>query len=255
MRVRGYGVRPPNHGYSGQHHSGDAYNRDYKKVRYTRAEEYATRDVQEYHHYPDQKDLTKDDDDKRLDEAQEKSQKQKNKSKSRIKNIQSVAVALAGAAVITVSHQSAMAKKAAQQTDDPGNSAGQDAGNAGKNADNKADKDSNGNTVSWEWSDDFTKAVLVLKDSDGKEIARVDAKVILAEEAAKCTVPGKIIYTATAQAEQKTYSDTREKETPALGHSFDEGVDTTAENGAPATDFTCERCGEHFIIQNTLDEE
>lgn len=247
MRVRGYGVRPPNHGYSGQHHSGDAYNRDYKKVRYTRAEEYATRDVQEYHHYPDQKDLTKDDDDKRLDEAQEKSQKQKNKSKSRIKNIQTVMVALAGAAVITVSYQSAMAKKAARQTFDPGNSAGQDAGKTGK--------DTDAASVFWEWSDDFTKAVMILKDSKGNEIARVDAQVISTEEPAKCTVPGKITYTATAKSNDKTYTDTREKETPALGHSFDEGVDTTAENGAPATDFTCERCGEHFIIQNTLDEE
>ncbi|MBR0414476.1 MAG: hypothetical protein IJI67_05365 [Clostridia bacterium] len=246
MRVRGYGVRPPNHGYSGQHHSGDAYNRDYKKVRYTRAEEYATRDVQEYHHYPDQKDLTKDDDDKHLDESQEKSNKQKNKSKSRIKNIQTVMVALAGAAVITVSYQSAMAKKAAQQTDDPGNSVGQDADKAGKDT---------AASVSWEWSDDFTKAVLVLKDSEGNEIARVDAKVISTEQEAKCTVPGKIIYTATAKAEDKTYTDTREKETPALGHTFDAGTATTTESGEPATDFTCERCGEHFIIQNTLEEE
>lgn len=247
MRVRGYGVRPPNHGYSGQHHSGDAYNRDYKKVRYTRAEEYATRDVQEYHHYPDQKDLTKDDDDKRLDEAQEKSQKQKNKSKSRIKNIQSVMVALAGAAIITVSYQSAMAKKAARQTDDPGNSVGQDA--------DKAGKDTDAASVSWEWSDDFTRAVMILKDSKGNEIARVDAQVISTEEPAKCTVPGKITYTATAKSDDKTYTDTREKETPALGHTFDAGTATTTESGEPATDFTCERCGEHFIIQNTLVEE
>lgn len=249
MRVRGYGVRPPNHGYSGQHHSGDAYNRDYKKVRYTRAEEYATRDVQEYHHYPDQKDLTKDDDDKRLDEAQEKSQKQKNKSKSRIQNIQSVMVALAGAAVITVSYQSAMAKKAAQQTDDPGNSVS-DTVETGKDTEAEAAV-----TVKWEWSEDFESASLIVMDSEGKEITKLDATVTKQEDAAGCTTVGKMTYTATAQYDSKDYTDTREKELPALGHTFDDGTEVTLENGQTAVDFECTRCGEHFTVQNSLDEE
>ena len=62
-------------------------------------------------------------------------------------------------------------------------------------------------------------------------------------------------YTATAQYDSKDYTDTREKELPALGHTFDDGTEVTLENGQTAVDFECTRCGEHFTVQNSLDEE
>ena len=243
MRVRGYGARPSNNGYSGHQNSGDEYNRDYKQVRYTRAEEYATRNTKEYHHYPEQKDLTKDDD-RKEDTAQKESQKKKNSSRSHLQAIQQIAVALAGSAIVATSYQTAMAKRAEKQVDDPTSSTSQ-----------TTDIDLNNAVASWEWSEDNKQAVLVLSDSLGNVIARIPAEVTTSEEEAKCTLPGKITYTATASSEVQTYTDTREEETPPLGHDFDSGTETTLENGASATDFECNRCGEHFIIQNELEEE
>ena len=246
MRVNGYGVRPGNNGYSGQQKSGDEYNRSYKQVRYTRAEEYATRDVKEFHHYPEQKDLTKERDDKKKQQNNTKNNSSKNSGSSSggVHSIAQVVVALAGAAVITVSYTSAMAKRAEKQVEDPSSSVVQ-----------TTDEDNAGLTATWEWSEDNKAAMLILTDSEGNVVAQISAEVTDTEEPAKCTEPGKITYTATAAYEDKTYTDTRDKELPALGHDFDSGTQTVLDNGETAVNFECYRCGEHFVVQNSLTEE
>lgn len=191
MRVNGYGVRPGNNGYSGQKRSGDEYNRSYKQVRYTRAEEYATRDVQEYHHYPEQKDLTKEQDDKKQQQNNSKNNSSKNSGSAATGGTQAIAqvvVALVGAAVIATSYQTAMAKRAEEQVEDPSSSVVQ-----------TTDEDNAGLTATWEWSEDYESAVLTLTDSTGKVVAEVPATITTSEEAAKCTTAGKMTYTATAE--------------------------------------------------------
>lgn len=251
MRVNGYGSRPGNNGYSGQQRSGDEYNRSYKQVRYTRAEEYATRDVKEYHNYPDQKDLTKEDNEKKKDRSKRNNQsdKAKNTTKGSVQAIQQVAVALVGSAVIAVSYQTAVAKRAEKQVDDTSTSV------SSETTQPDAGEEIPAYTATWEWSADNKEAVLILTDVSGKEVARVQATITTQEEEAGCKTAGKRTYTATAEAEGETYTDSREEELPALGHAFDSGTETVLENGETAVDFGCTRCGEHFVIQNSLDEE
>lgn len=63
MKAKEYGAWPTRNVLSGgQRYSYDEYNREYKKVRYKSAEEYACRNVKEYNHYPEYKDMTSDDD-------------------------------------------------------------------------------------------------------------------------------------------------------------------------------------------------
>ena len=246
MRVNGYGVRPGNNGYSGQQNAGDEYNRSFKQIRFTSAEEYATRNVKEYHHYPEQKDLTKDKDDQKDKLKNNQNNNAKNSGSSAAGGTQAIAqvvVALVGAAVISVSYTSAVAKRAEKQADDISTSITQ-----------TVDDDS-ALAASWAWGEDYESAVLTLTDSTGKVVAEVPATITTSEEAAKCTTAGKMTYTATAAYEGESYTDTRDKELPALGHDFDSGTQVTLEEGQPAMDFTCNRCGEHFVIQNSLDEE
>ena len=251
MRVNGYGVRPGNNGYSGQQRSGDEYNRSFKQIRFTSAEEYATRNVKEYHNYPEQKDLTKDKDDQK-DKLKNKQNNAKNSGSSAAGGTQAIAqvvVALVGAAVVTVSYTSAVAKRAQKQVDDTSTSISQSVNQ------NQADDTDVALTATWEWGEDNETAVLILTDSTGKVVAEVPATISTSEEAAKCTTAGKMTYTATATYEGKSYSDTRDKELPALGHDFNSGTQTVLDNGNTATDFECNRCGEHFVVQNSANEE
>ena len=243
MRVNGYGVRPGNHGYSGQQNAGDEYNRSFKQIRFTSAEEYATRGVKEYHHYPEQKDLTKEDDDDKKQQQNSSQNSSKNPGRSRLQAIQQVVVAIAGSAVVATSYTTAMAaKRAEKQVEDPSSSVVQDVDNVDVAA-------------SWEWSEDNKEATLILRDSNGNIFAEIPAEITITEEPAGCNTVGKRTFTATAAYEGTTYNDSRDEEIPALGHDFDEGTEITLDNGQTAMDFTCQRCGEHFVIQNTLEEE
>ena len=60
MKVKGFGAWPShNVGKGGQQNSFDEYNRKLKGgERFPRAEEYASRGIEEYHHYQEQLDLT-----------------------------------------------------------------------------------------------------------------------------------------------------------------------------------------------------
>ena len=152
-------------------------------------------------------------------------------------------MALVGAAVVSVSYTSAVAKRAQKQVEDTSTSITQ-------SIEEKAVY-----VASWEWGEDNESAVLTLRDSSGNIVAEIPATITTSEEAAKCTTPGKMTYTATAEYEGETYTDTRDKELPALGHDFDDGTNTTLDNGETAVDFECNRCGEHFVVQNSLTEE
>ena len=110
-------------------------------------------------------------------------------------------------------------------------------------------------SVSWDWSDDYKSATLIVKDSSGNTKDKVKADVSKSKKAATCKKSGKITYTAKAEYDGKTYTDSKSKSLSALGHKFDSGKEITLDDGSPAMEFICERCNEHFTIKNSLDEE
>ena len=111
------------------------------------------------------------------------------------------------------------------------------------------------NAVSWEWSSDNKTAYLIVKDSDGNVISKTEATITSSKDPATCNKDGKITYTATAEYDGKTYTDTKSEKIAALGHKFDKGKEVTLSDGSTAMEFKCDRCGGIFRIKNSLDEE
>ena len=110
-------------------------------------------------------------------------------------------------------------------------------------------------SVSWSWSANNKSATLVVTDSSGKVVSEIPASVTSSTTAATCNKAGRITYTASATANGKTYTDTRNDTIAALGHAFDSGKEVTLADGRTATQFECTRCHEKFTIVNTVDEE
>ncbi len=106
----------------------------------------------------------------------------------------------------------------------------------------------------WVWSSDKKTVTLELYNSDGKLVHEIPATVSVTTKDATCTKEGLTTYTATAQYDGKTYSDTATETLDALGHSFDDGKEVTQSDGKTAMIFECERCHEQFKIANNLSE-
>ena len=74
----------------------------------------------------------------------------------------------------------------------------------------------------WEWSSDNSSAKAVFVCSrDETHVEKVEAAVTSETTEASCEQAGKTVYTATVTFEGKTYTDTREKEIPAIGHNWE----------------------------------
>ena len=125
----------------------------------------------------------------------------------------------------------------------------------GQNTQSTTAPSSAGTSVSWKWSSDHKTVSLVITDSAGKVISETAAAVTESQTPATCRSDGKITYTAKAQANGQTYTDTSTEVIPALGHSFNNGTEVTLEDGSTAMDFECTRCHEHFVIKNSAVEE
>jgi hypothetical protein len=258
MKVKGFGARPARNVSSGGQNSsfdeynrsfkGDPYNFAYKKKNYRDSTGFMSRSVEEYYHVPEMKDTTTEQDDQNnrsSNRSDSSSSARAKASKARQAVIRQVAAVVAGSVVVVGGYQASLKIRSqppvdpkppvvdVDPTEDPGVTT----------------------TSSWEWSDDFTAAVLVLTDTEGNIVSEVEATVTTAEDPAGCTTDGKRTYTATASANGRTYTDTQEEELPALGHDFDDGTEITLADGRTAMDFECTRCHEHFTIVNSISEE
>lgn len=290
MKVKGFGAWPSRNSLiGGQRRSYDEINQSAKgEERFPRAEEYASRNVEEYHHYDEQQDLTKEQDD------QKKRQKEKDARSRRMRRIQQVMALVVGSVIIATSYNAMAAKRNAAQAagsddavvdtapDDSGN--GQEGNGNGATPDQAATQPAEtvaptqaptnggsssagssgsssgasttaeGYTISWIWNEDGT-VTMVLTDSSGNFISEVAATVTTSEDPAGCNTEGTVTRTASAAYNGQTYTDTRYETLSALGHSFDSGTETTLSDGSTAMDYWCTRCGEHFIIKNSVSEE
>ena len=104
----------------------------------------------------------------------------------------------------------------------------------------------------WIWNGN-TSATLKVSYSDGstKEIAGAPT---VSEVPATCTEAGLMTYSVTAAVEGKNYSDAKKEVLPALGHSFTSSTEVVQSDGSVVAEYICDRCGEHYTFDFSVEE-
>ena len=262
MKVKGFGARPSRNDFTGGQRppgdpfnkalKGDPFNEAYKKA-FPPGAEYSGFGMDEYHYYPEQQDLTADQNDQdQSAEQKRKDQQTKNAKARRMRVMQQVVCLVAGSVVLVSSYQARVNSYA--QPEEPSSAIVEPAtptepGTPGVPIDPNS-------LATWRWNGDNTQATFVVTDADGKVTAEVPATVTTADVQAGCKTEGITTYTASAQWNGRTFADSREVvSSPALGHSFDSGTEMTLDDGQTVMDFACTRCGEHFVIANSFTED
>lgn len=256
-----------NVGKGGSRPSIDPFNKAKKgNERNVKAEEFPMKDVEEYPHYNERYSQHKDDDDNNNDRdnssdsqtqsdtgSQSYSQQGRSTSYSRSRSskaskasnsaanaaqsvarnlIPKVVLVVAGSVVVVTSYQTIKEHEAAKANPTP------------VVAEAKID-----------WGTEESGATFSLWDKDGNLIKEITAVVVTDEVDATCTKEGKITYTATAEDDGKTYSDTRTETIAPTGHSFGEGKEIISENGDHTIEFECSECHEKFTITTSVEED
>lgn len=104
MKVKEFGAWPlRNISTGGQQNSYDEYNRHLKGEAYRNYEEYASKGVEEYHHYPEQKDMIAD-----RDEKKDSPSRRNNTRSRRMRIVQQAVVLVAGSIMITSAYQASV---------------------------------------------------------------------------------------------------------------------------------------------------
>ena len=75
-------------------------------------------------------------------------------------------------------------------------------------------------TPEFKWSEDYTTCTAVFTCTAGDDEQRIECQVSSETAEPTCTAAGKTTYTTSAAFEGNTYTDTREKEIPATGHTY-----------------------------------
>ncbi|WP_455721538.1 MBG domain-containing protein [Agathobacter sp.] len=105
-------------------------------------------------------------------------------------------------------------------------------------------------TPVFNWNDDYSKATAVFTcENDKSHIETVEATVTSETVAATCETAGKTTYTATAEFEGKTYTDSKENVIGATGHDYADPVFTWNADKATAT-FTCKNDKTHVLVKD-----
>ena len=111
---------------------------------------------------------------------------------------------------------------------------------------------------SWNWSEDYTEAEAVFVcEHDASHTETVKADITKETEEPTCTEEGKIIYTASAVFEGKTYTDSKQTVLDKLEHIWVfKGFRWEDDYSAVYTDFECERDSSHgFTLPAELTKE
>ena len=111
-----------------------------------------------------------------------------------------------------------------------------------------------GPSTNWKWSEDHTEAILELSDGSGAVIKQITAVVDVEVIDETCTEDGSKTFTASAEDEGTSYTDTYTETLPPLGHDFGEWKETVLEDGETAMVSECSRCSEQFIISTSVEE-
>ena len=246
MKAREYGAWPSRNVFSGgQRYSFDEYNREYKKVRYKSAEEYASRNVKEYHHYSEYNDSYAEEREKRrMDD------KSKNSRSSRMRIMQQVVCLIAGSTIIVSTYQAMMNRQQAEakpQSAPPAVVEETDAPVPAPLAQVAS--------VEFIWDDENKTAIARLLDSDGNLIEEVPANMSTTTLDPTCNKEGTKTYTASVERDGQSFKDEKSEPIQPLGHSFDDGKETVLSSGQSAKEFECKRCHEHFTIATSSSEK
>ena len=203
------------------------YNRQFSE-RYKRPPEYA-KSAEEYHHYPERYDYTKDQDVEKSEDQKRQDQKQNNSAvtksqaagKSIVKTVVGSAVAVVvGAIILVTSYQTLKAKSVPTFN------------------------------VSWTWSDDYLSCILKLESTDKSIRKQIDIVTEVTEEVLPtCVTNGHRLYTASSDYRDVTYTDVRNEVLYAQGHHFDNGVVMGS-----YIEYTCADCGEHVRVDIDIEE-
>ena len=104
------------------------------------------------------------------------------------------------------------------------------------------------------WSKDYSTAeATFICENDKTHIETVKAAVTSETVDATCETAGKNVYTATAEFEGKTYTDSKEVGIPAIGHKYGKTVFTWSDDYSAATaTLTCENDNAHVLVKECV---
>ena len=103
----------------------------------------------------------------------------------------------------------------------------------------------------WIWAEDFSTATAKFVCGNVAEhVEEIAAVITSAKTEATCEQPGRTVYTATAEFNGKTYTDTRTVEIPAIGHDWGAPTYTwAADNSSVTAEMVCENDASHKITE------
>lgn len=107
----------------------------------------------------------------------------------------------------------------------------------------------------WKWSSDYKTAKAYFTCSGCGDVQIITASITSVRNEPACTQTGLETFTASAEFQGKTHTDTRTQTIPAAGHKYDSPVWswTWSYNGPTAeATFTCTACGEKITKQGTV---
>ena len=246
---------------SGRRNSGDEYNKSFKgEWPPKRYDEFASCNMDEYHRYPETKDLKAEEENQQENTQSSQSSKQNNKQNKSSKRMQNSpgrlvqnlvgrVVAVSVGAVVVANSYVAMGGELPFElpfTIFP----------VAEASSEEPDKPNPVNlSTSWEWSDDKQTATLKLVDEKGTTVREIPAVVTVTQEDATCTSDAIKTYTATAEVDGTSYSDSDTEITAkALGHIRGEWTETILEGGKHIISSECTRCHESFAIEIQIGE-
>ena len=237
MNIKEYGSWSP-YNRDNPKYAGDEFNRSLLKERFDVPNGYSANEVDEYYRVPNMAEAYAYTGKKEEAKQSNQAKQSKNARQLRQNLIRQVVAFAAGSVVIVSSYQSVIRQQASAQPSDGG----------------EANDPAVSYVANWTWSDDNETVTVVLSDSQGNPVKEIAAVVDVSQEDATCNAEGTKTYTATAEENGTTYTDSRSETLPPLGHDFSEGQEVVLANGQTAMTFTCDRCHEEFTIVTSMTE-
>ena len=230
-----------NEGKGGKKSSTDQFNKSFKgQERNPRASEFASMDIEEYHHYSERAEYKepKKDNNSQSSSSSEQQKKQSQSSarstsqatRNIVSRVAGTAVsAVVGAVVVVTTYDTVVENE-------------------------KAKEKPIIETINWEWSDDNSEAGIEFYDAKGNLIKATMSTITVVQIDPSCNMEGSIIYTATVTEDGKEYTDTKEVKLPKIAHDFDDGHMETID-GKIYIVSECRRCHEEFSIEISYEEK
>ena len=171
-----------NVGKGGKRPSLDQFNKAFKgHERNPRAEEYATKGIEEYHHYSERAEYKENEDDSK---SKQQSDQKQSSSSNAAKNLITRCVSVVVSAVVIVSVYQTMTNNEASKTIEPMSSILSE--------------------ISWEENVDKQTHMVGIYDAKGNLVSQVPATIEVERIEPTCNQEGHIKYTATAEYNNKT---------------------------------------------------